>query len=70
MAADDSGFPSDLEARFSGKAAYERFISRSHSIMQSISEISDLRWVTEREWQELSRRTNPKGEQAVHGNTH
>ena len=38
--------------------------------MQSISEISDLRWVTEREWQELSRRTNPKGEQAVHGNTH
>lgn len=39
---------------FAGKAAYERFISRNHSIMQFISEISDLRWVTEREWQELS----------------
>jgi hypothetical protein len=50
---------------FAGKADFEQFINRSHAIMQSVSEISDLRWVTEREWQELSRRTNPNGEQVV-----
>lgn len=53
---------------FSGKAAFERFISGSHSIVQSVSEISDLRWVTQHEWQELSRRTNPNGEQDAPSN--
>ena len=53
---------------FAGKADFERFINRSHGIMQSVFEISDLRWVTERDWQEEARRGNPLGEHVVGGN--
>ena len=53
---------------FAGKADFERFINSSHAIVQSVSEISDLRWVTEREWQEVARRGTQRGEHVVGGN--
>lgn len=53
---------------WAGNADFERFINRSHATIQSLSEISDVRWYTEFEWQEVARRGNPKGEQAMRGN--
>jgi hypothetical protein len=53
---------------FSGKGAFERFVSRSHLIVHSVPEICDLRWVTECEWQELSQRTNRNGDQGAPSN--
>ena len=52
---------------FSGKADFERFINWSHAIVQSVSEISELRWVTEREWQEVARKGNLGSEHVVGG---